>query len=85
MNKSRNNAIYYSKYDFPLFPVMDDVEEFKPFISSYEKLGLYYLEIDQYLPLRGNGSYSHAMIEYSVDNLLINDSDIKHVISKRIF
>ena len=35
MNKSRKNAVYYSQYDYPLFTVMDEVQIFKPFISSY--------------------------------------------------
>ena len=47
MNKSGKNAIYYSKYDFPLFTVMDEVETFKPFASAYDKTGLYYVETDQ--------------------------------------
>ena len=40
MTKSRKNVIYYSKYDFPLFTVIDEVEEIKPFIISYDKPGL---------------------------------------------
>ena len=53
---------------------------FKPFVSSYDKPGLYYVETDQYFPMRGNGWYSHAMINYCIEKCLINVSDIKYVI-----
>jgi len=55
MNKSRKNAILYSKYNYPLFTVMDEVEIFKPFVSSYDKPGLYHVETNQYFPMRGHG------------------------------
>ena len=42
--------------------------------------GLYYVETDQYFPMRGNGWYSHAMINYCIDKCVINVSDIKYVI-----
>ena len=29
INKSRKNAMYYSKFDYPLFTVMDQVQPFK--------------------------------------------------------
>jgi len=80
MNKSRKNSIYYSKHDFPLFTVMDEVQIFKPFINSYDKPGLYHVETDQYFPMRGNGFYSHVMVKYCMENLLINESYIKYVI-----
>ena len=59
---------------------MDEVEAFKPFASAYDKPGLYFVEADQYFPIRGNWWYSHAMVKLCVDNLLINQSDIKYVI-----
>ena len=59
---------------------MDKVEDFKPFASAYDKPGLYYVEIDQFVPTRGNGWYSHAMVKLRVDNLLIHESDIKYVV-----
>ena len=77
MSKSRKNAVYYSQYDYPLFTVMDDVQILKPFISSYDKPDLYYVETKQYFPMRGHGWYSHAMVKYCIDKLLINVSYIK--------
>ena len=76
MNKSRKKSIYYNVCDYPLFTVMDEV---KIFINTvdYTHTGLYFLETDLYFPIRGNGWYSHAMVKYCVDNLLINQSDIK--------
>ena len=74
---NQKNAIYDSKYDFTFFTVMDEVEAFKPSASAHDKPGLYYIETDQYFPVRGNGWYSHAMVKICVDNLLINESDTK--------
>ncbi len=37
MNKSRKNAIYFSKFNFPVFTVMDQVQPFRNNMS-YKKL-----------------------------------------------
>ena len=42
--------------------------------------GLYYVETEQYFPLRGNGWYSQPMINYCIENKLIKMNDIKYVI-----
>ena len=59
---------------------MDEVEACKPFASAYDEPGLYYVETDQCFPMRGNGWYSHAMVKFWVDNLLMNQSDIEYAV-----
>jgi hypothetical protein len=50
------------------------MDEVKPFdISMSIDAGIYFVETDNYFPLRGNGWYSHAMIDYvSNKHILIN-------------
>ena len=76
INKCRKNCMYYNKFNYPLFSVMDKV---RPYKGNHTKTGLYYVETKKYFPLRGNGWYSHAMIQYCLDQSLISDENIKHV------
>ena len=77
INKCRKNCIYYSKYKFPVFTVMDQVEMFTGNISQP---GLYYVETDIQFPLHGNGWYSQAMINYCIEKHIITNDDLKYVI-----
>jgi hypothetical protein len=61
INKCRKNCMYYNKYNYPLFTVMDKVEAYD---GDHSRCGLYYVECAVYFPLRGNGWYSQPMIEY---------------------
>ena len=47
---------------------MDEVKKFD--ISMSIDAGIYFVETDNYFPLRGNGWYSHAMIDYVLDKIL---------------
>ena len=76
INKCRKNQLYFNKFAFPLFTVMD-----KPETYNGQKLtGLYYVETMQYFPFRGNGWYNYPLIKYGLDNNLIKESEIKNVI-----
>ena len=68
INKCRKNCLYYSQYEYPVFTVMDEPSLFNNDIS---KPGLYYLETDKYFPLRGNGWYSQAMVNYCISEKII--------------
>ena len=57
INKHYKNSMYYNKFDFPLFTVMDEAVEYDSQIG-YKYPGLYYVETDCYFPIRGNGWYS---------------------------
>ena len=76
INKCRKNILYYSKYDYPLFTVMDEPIIYK----GVKKTGLYFVETECYLPLRGNGWYSQAMIEYCLQKHLIEEANIKYAV-----
>ena len=76
INKCRKNQMYYNKYNYPQFTVMDKVEEYK---GNHSRAGKYYVECKRYFPLRGNGFYSQPMIEYCLSIGIIQESDIKYV------
>jgi GTPase SAR1 family protein len=57
---------------------MDDVEVFD--INTEIIEGLYYIETDNYFPLRGNGWYYHSLTSYCLDNSIISRDNIKYVV-----
>ena len=78
--------MYYSKCNYPLFTVLDQVQPFKPNMS-YKKPALYHIKAELYFPTRGNGWHSHAMITDLIQNKLITTAKIEYVIysSKVVF
>ena len=76
INKCRRNCLYHSKYEFPVFSVMDEVEEFSGKIEP----GLFFVETDNYIPLRGSGWYSQPAVEYCLEEKLIAKNDIKFAV-----
>ena len=46
-------------YNLPTFSVMDSIKEYNKELVD----GVYYVETEQYFPMRGNGLYSRPMIE----------------------
>ena len=60
INRCRKNILLYSESDYCVFTVFDKVEEYK---QSVILPGLYYVETENMLPLRGNGWYYHNMID----------------------
>ncbi len=81
INKCRKNILYYGEYDYCVFTVFDKVEEYK---GRTIKAGLYYVESDNYMPLRGNGWYYHNMICYCLENNIIKLDNIKYVIKSSL-
>ena len=75
MNKCRRNLLYYSKFQFPVFSVMDTVIEFSP--TDQIKVGYYYVETENTFPFRGSGWYSHALVEVGLRDKLIQKENIK--------
>jgi DNA replication protein DnaC len=75
MNKCRRNILYYSKFEFPVFSVMDTVEEFNE--SDSINVGSYYVETDNTFPFRGCGWYSHPLVELGISEKLITRANIK--------
>ena len=75
MNKCRNNLLYYSKYEFPVFSVMDSVVQFNP--TDEVKVGYYYVETENIFPFRGCGWYSHPIVKLGLKDQLIEKIHIK--------
>ena len=61
--------------------MFDKVEEFK---GATIRPGLYYVETDNYMPLRANGWYHHNMICYCIENDIIEFDNIKYVIKSSL-
>jgi len=78
INKCRRNILLNHKYNYCVFNVIDDPKEFN--INSAIKKGLYYIETDNYFPLRGNGWYYHSLIVYCLKNNVISRQNIENVI-----
>jgi hypothetical protein len=71
--KNRRNLTFYSKYEFPVFTVMDMPQPF----SGTIRCGKYYVETDRTEVFRGNGWYSHPTVEYALAVSLITLENIK--------
>jgi KaiC/GvpD/RAD55 family RecA-like ATPase len=77
MNRCRKNILRYSKYNYPVFTVMDQVRKYK----GIKHTGLYFVSNKfSYFPLRGDGWYSLPTIEYCLENNIIQEYDIKYII-----
>ena len=76
LHKCRKNNMYYSKYEWPIFTVMDSVLPF----DGVVKCGFYYVESKVNFPLRGNGWYSQPIVEYCLKEGIIKSMAIKYQI-----
>jgi hypothetical protein len=71
INKCRKSISINHKYDYCVFNVMDDIEDFN--INSGITEGLYYIESDNYFPLRGNGWYFHPLTSYCLEKVFFQE------------
>jgi energy-coupling factor transporter ATP-binding protein EcfA2 len=78
INKCRRNILLHNKHDYCIFNVMDEPKTFNVKSPIFE--GLYYIETDNYLPLRGNGWYYHSIVNYCLHHNIITRDQIKYVI-----
>lgn len=62
--KCRRNLVMHSEHDFPKFSVMD-----YPIVydGGNIKCGYYFVETNNYFPLRGNGWYNYVLIKYCIE------------------
>jgi len=81
INKCRKNILYYGEFDYCVFTVFDKVDEFK---GTKIRPGLYYVETDNYMPMRCNGWYYHNMVCYCLENNIIKLDNIKYVIKSSL-
>ena len=75
LNKCRRNNMIHNKEDYPVFTVLDKVEEYVE--TEKIKPGLYFVESANYFPLRGNRWYHNIIIKYTLQQNIIKHSDIK--------
>ena len=76
INKCRKNILYYGQFNYPVFSVMDSPVVY----TNQTGAGLYYVESDNYFPMRGNGWYYEPMVNYCLTNDLITAINIKYVV-----
>ncbi len=72
--KCRRNLLYYSKYEFPVYSVMDYPQPFAGNITC----GYYYVNTQNTFPMRGCGWYCQGMVEYCFHRGLIDLCDIEY-------
>jgi DNA replication protein DnaC len=72
MRKCRKNISYYSKYEFPVYSVMDIPV---PFTGNL-KCGMFYVNTKNIYPFRGCGWYSYPIVEYGLSVHLIHKDNI---------
>lgn len=72
MNKCRRNLMYYSKFEFPVYSIMDTPKEFKGRV----RCGMFYVNTSNVFPFRGCGWYFEPLVKYGIDNKLITIDDI---------
>lgn len=75
LTKNRKNILLYSKYEIPVFTVVDEPKRFDVNNDEIE-CGFYYIETKNYFPCRGNGWYSSPMIDYLLNKEIIKKQDI---------
>lgn len=73
MIKCRRNITYHSKFEFPVYCIMDIP---KPY-TGVLRCGLYYVEIMNNYPFRGDEWYSQPIVEYGISKNLIKVENIK--------
>ena len=73
MVKCRKNIAYHSKYEFPVYSVMDIPTTF----SGTVQCGMYYINSDKTFPFRGCGWYCEPIVAYGLSQDIIKLTDIK--------
>jgi len=73
MVKCRRNILYYSKFEFPVYSVMDIPTTFNGIV----KCGMFYVNTENTYPFRGCGWYSQPLVEYGLNTNIISIDEIK--------
>lgn len=72
MVKCRRNITYHTKFEWPVYNVMDSVQNF----SGKIQCGVYYIDSNNTYPLRGAGWYSQPTVQYCIDTRIITLEEI---------
>ena len=71
--KCRRNNAYFSDFEFPVYSVMDISRPF----SGIIRCGMYLVETCNTYPFRGIGWYTQPLVQYALDNNIIDLANIK--------
>ena len=74
MVKCRRNILQFYGANFAKYSVLDNIEIFDGILST----GFYYIETEHNFPLHSSGFYSLPMVEYVLENQMIEKCDIKY-------
>ena len=72
MNKHYTSCLQQNNWGWAVPSAMDSIEKF----DGEVKLGFYYVETDNYFPLRGNGMYCGELVQECLMDELITKEDI---------
>jgi len=82
MKKCRKNILRYTKHDFCAFSLLDNLVYYNE--NDEIKLGFYYVISENLFPLRGNGWYDYALVEYCLENKIIYKHNIRYAYNPSI-
>ena len=74
MSKCRRNITFYSKFEYPVYSIMDIPQPF----NGVVKCGLFYVVTNNVFPFRGSGWYYEPLVNYGIDHNLITTDNIKY-------
>jgi hypothetical protein len=72
INKTRRNILLHRKLEYPVHGVMDYPAPF----SGKIQCGFFFVKTEQYFPLRGCGWYGEELVQYGLEQGMIEESDI---------
>jgi 5-methylcytosine-specific restriction endonuclease McrA len=80
INKCRKYILYDGEYDYPVFTVMDNVAKY----NNETCPGIYYIETNNYFPMRGTTWYYYNEVDFALKTELIAQNDIKYVVKSSL-
>lgn len=75
-SKMRRHCVLFNTYEYPVYTVVDEVEEYTQ--QKNIKCGMYYVETNNYFPMRGTGWYMHNMVDFCMKEGIIAHENIKY-------
>ncbi len=80
INKCRTNIVRHSKFDYCVFSVLDNVVQFDCKKHKDIPIGYYFIDTFNYLPFKGSGWYSYPIVQFGLQEKIINLSHIKYML-----
>ena len=82
VNRCRRNALLFSKYEWPVYCAMDEIEPF----DGQVRCGIFYVVTTHGFPLRGCGWYSEPLVQHALAKryIALDDIQLQLVPSQRL-